>query len=60
VLILIIPSGTSLFGGVGTVIGMIVGALDRLINNGLIQMPQEFIARGGIIILAVALSQSAQ
>jgi ribose transport system permease protein len=55
--------GTSLFGGVGTVIGSIVGALMiGLINNGLILMGLEFsqqlIARGGIIILAVALSQT--
>jgi ribose transport system permease protein len=55
--------GTSLFGGMGTVIGTIVGALMiGLINNGLILMGLEFsqqlIARGGIIILAVALSQS--
>jgi ribose transport system permease protein len=55
--------GTSLFGGVGTVIGTIVGALMiGLINHGLILMGLEFsqqlIARGGIIILAVALSQS--
>ena len=54
--------GTSLFGGMGTVIGTIVGALMiGLINNGLILMGLEFsqqlIARGGIIILAVALSQ---
>ncbi|MCT9000596.1 ABC transporter permease [Chelativorans intermedius] len=54
--------GTSLFGGVGTVIGTIVGALMiGLINNGLILMGLEFsqqlMARGGIIILAVAMSQ---
>ena len=54
--------GTSLFGGMGTVVGTIVGALMiGLINNGLILMGLEFsqqlIARGGIIILAVALSQ---
>ncbi|WP_439118057.1 ABC transporter permease [Nereida ignava] len=54
--------GTSLFGGKGTVIGTVVGALMiGLINNGLILMGLEFsqqlIARGGIIILAVALSQ---
>lgn len=54
--------GTSLFGGYGTVIGTIVGALMiGLINNGLILMGLEFsqqlIARGGIIVLAVALSQ---
>lgn len=54
--------GTSLFGGKGTVIGTIVGALMiGLINNGLIllglEFSQQLIARGGIIILAVALSQ---
>lgn len=54
--------GTSLFGGRGTVIGTIVGALMiGLINNGLIlmglQFSQQLIARGVIIILAVALSQ---
>jgi len=55
--------GTSLFGGKGTVIGSIVGALMiGLINNGLILMGLEFsqqlIARGAIIILAVAISQN--
>jgi ribose transport system permease protein len=54
--------GTSLFGGVGTVAGSIVGALMiGLINNGLLLMGLEFsqqlIARGAIIILAVAMSQ---
>ena len=54
--------GTSLFGGKGTVIGTIVGAMMiGLINNGLIlfglEFSQQLIARGGIIILAVALSQ---
>jgi len=54
--------GNSLFGGVGTVPGAIVGALMiGLINNGLILMgleySQQLIARGAIIILAVALSQ---
>jgi ribose transport system permease protein len=54
--------GTSLFGGKGTVIGTIVGALMiGLINNGLILMGLEFsqqlIARGAIIIFAVALTQ---
>ncbi|MDO7644761.1 MAG: ABC transporter permease, partial [Reinekea forsetii] len=49
--------GTSLFGGKGTVIGTLVGAMMiGLINNGLILMGLEFsqqlIARGGIIILA--------
>lgn len=55
--------GTSLFGGIGTVVGSIVGALMiGLINNGLILMGLEFsqqlIARGAIIILAVAVSQA--
>jgi len=55
--------GTSLFGGKGTVVGSIVGALMiGLINNGLILMGLEFsqqlIARGVIIILAVAISQN--
>ncbi len=54
--------GTALFGGRGTVIGSIFGALMiGVINNGLILMgleySQQLIARGGIIILAVALSQ---
>lgn len=55
--------GTSLFGGRGTVIGSIVGALMiGVINNGLILMSleysQQLIARGAIIILAVAVSQA--
>ncbi|MGI9449602.1 MAG: ABC transporter permease [Geminicoccaceae bacterium] len=55
--------GTSLFGGRGTVIGSIIGALMiGVINNGLILMgleySQQLIARGGIIILAVAISQA--
>jgi ribose transport system permease protein len=55
--------GTSLFGGAGSVIGSIVGALMiGLINNGLLLMgleySQQLIARGIIIILAVALSPS--
>jgi ribose transport system permease protein len=55
--------GTSLFGGAGTVIGSIMGALMiGLINNGLVLMGLEFsqqlIARGAIIILAVAISQT--
>ena len=54
--------GTSLFGGLGTVVGTVVGALMiGLINNGLILMgleySQQLIARGAIIILAVSLSQ---
>lgn len=54
--------GTSLFGGKGTVLGTIVGALMiGMINNGLLLMGLEFsqqlIARGAIIILAVAITQ---
>lgn len=54
--------GTSLFGGVGTVVGSILGTLMiGLINNGLILMgleySQQLIARGAIIILAVSLGQ---
>lgn len=53
--------GTSLFGGRGTVIGSIFGALMiGVINNGLIlwglEFSQQLIARGLIIILAVAVS----
>ena len=55
--------GTSLFGGAGTVVGSIMGALlIGLINNGLVLMGLEFsqqlIARGAIIIVAVAISQT--
>ncbi len=55
--------GTSLFGGKGTVAGSIVGALMiGLINNGLILMnleySQQLIARGVIIILAVAVGST--
>lgn len=58
----VILGGTSLFGGSGTVVGTVLGALMiGLINNGLILMGLEFsqqvIIRGVIIILAVALAQ---
>lgn len=58
----VVLGGTSLFGGKGTVIGSIIGALMiGLINNGLMLMGLEFsqqlIARGAIIIIAVAISQ---
>jgi len=58
----VILGGTSLFGGAGTVIGTVLGALlIGLINNGLILMGLEFsqqvIIRGVIIILAVALAK---
>jgi ribose transport system permease protein len=55
--------GTSLFGGAGSVVGSIVGSLMiGVINNGLLLMgleySQQLIARGMIIIVAVAISQS--
>ena len=55
--------GTSLFGGAGSVVGSIVGSLMiGVINNGLLLMgleySQQLIARGVIIIVAVAISQS--
>jgi ribose transport system permease protein len=58
----VVLGGTSLFGGMGTVIGSIMGALMiGLINNGLILMgldfSQQLIARGVIIVLAVAASR---
>lgn len=58
----VILGGTSLFGGYGTVIGSVLGALlVGLINNGLTLMGMEFsqqqIVRGAIIILAVALAR---
>jgi ribose transport system permease protein len=58
----VILGGTSLFGGAGTVIGSVFGALlIGLINNGLVLMgldvSQQLIVRGVIIILAVALAR---
>lgn len=58
----VILGGTSLFGGSGTVIGTVLGALMiGLINNGLVLMglavSQQVIIRGIIIILAVALAR---
>ena len=58
----VILGGTSLFGGAGTVVGTVLGALMiGLINNGLILMnldvSQQVIVRGLIIILAVALAR---
>jgi ribose transport system permease protein len=55
----VILGGTSLFGGVGTVVGTVVGAvMIGTINNGLIIMgldvSQQMIVKGVIIILAVA------
>jgi len=58
----VILGGTSLFGGSGTVVGSLVGAvLIGLINNGLIlaglDSSQQQVVRGVIIILAVALAR---
>lgn len=57
----VVLGGTSMFGGKGSVIGTIIGAiLIGLINNGLILMglapSLQMIVRGTIIILAVALT----
>jgi ribose transport system permease protein len=58
----VILGGTSLFGGFGSVIGTLFGALlIGLINNGLIlaglDTSQQQVVRGAIIILAVALAR---
>ncbi|PLR78474.1 ABC transporter permease [Bacillus sp. V3-13] len=60
----VILGGTALAGGVGTVIGTLIGSLMiGVINNGLIIMgldvSQQMIIRGIIIILAVALGRKA-
>jgi ribose transport system permease protein len=58
----VILGGTSLFGGYGSIIGTLFGALlIGLINNGLIlaglEASQQQVVRGAIIILAVALAR---
>ncbi len=58
----VILGGTSLFGGAGSVVGSVFGALlIGLINNGLVLMSldvsEQLIIRGLIIILAVALGR---
>lgn len=58
----VILGGTSLFGGRGAVIGTLFGSLFMgLVNNGLIlaglDVAQQQVIRGGIIIAAVALSR---
>ncbi len=58
----VILGGTSLFGGRGAVVGSLFGALlIGLINNGLIlaglDVSQQQVVRGAIIILAVALAR---
>lgn len=58
----VILGGTSLFGGNGSIIGTLFGALFiGLINNGLIlaglESSQQQVIRGAIIVLAVALAR---
>lgn len=58
----VILGGTSLFGGRGQVVGSLFGALFiGLVNNGLIlaglDVSQQQVVRGAIIIIAVALSR---
>ena len=58
----VVLGGTSLFGGVGSVLGAVIGAmLIGVVNNGLILMglesSQQQIIRGAIIIVAVALAR---
>ena len=58
----VILGGTSLFGGAGSVVGTLVGALlIGLINNGLVlaglDTSEQQVVRGVIIILAVALAR---
>jgi ribose transport system permease protein len=58
----VILGGTSLAGGNGSIIGAVMGSLlIGLINNGLIlaglELSQQYIVRGAIIILAVALAR---
>jgi ribose transport system permease protein len=58
----VILGGTSLSGGMGSVVGAVIGSLlIGLINNGLLLMglaySQQIIIRGAIIILAVALGR---
>jgi ribose transport system permease protein len=57
----VVIGGTSLFGGRGSAVGAVVGSLTvGLLNNGLILMgldvPQQMIVRGLLIIVVVALS----
>jgi ribose transport system permease protein len=57
----VIIGGTSLFGGKGTVIGALIGALIMgMVNNGLVLMglnvDQQLILRGIIIIFAVTMT----
>ena len=58
----VVLGGTSLFGGSGSVLGSVIGALlIGVVNNGLIlfglESSQQIMIRGGIIILAVVLAR---
>ncbi|MER3387627.1 MAG: ABC transporter permease [Microcella pacifica] len=58
----VVLGGTSLFGGKGSVVGAVFGALlIGVVNNGIVLMGLDFsqqtIVRGAIIILAVALAR---
>jgi ribose transport system permease protein len=58
----VVLGGTSLFGGSGSVMGSVLGALlIGVVNNGLIllglESSQQEIIRGGIIVVAVALAR---
>ncbi len=60
----VILGGTSLFGGSGSIVGALLGSLlIGLVNNGLIlaglELSQQLIIRGAIIILSVALVRRA-
>ena len=57
----VIIGGTSMFGGRGSVVGSVIGALIMgILNNGLILMglsvDQQMIFRGLIIIVSVSLT----
>jgi ribose transport system permease protein len=57
----VIIGGTSLFGGRGSIVGAVIGSIVMgMLNNGLILMglsvSEQMMARGAIIIVAVALS----
>ncbi len=61
----VVIGGTNLFGGRASVVGAVVGSVVMaMLNNGLILMglrvSEQLIARGAIIILAVALSMREQ
>lgn len=57
----VVIGGTSLFGGRGSIVGAVIGSIIMgMVNNGLILMgldvAEQMMARGAIIVVAVALS----